>query len=64
VPEPDPSKRLDLGALMEGKASIPSEWPAPFAESDAAPLEWLDLGEGHFVRAAGGLLGRPSERAA
>jgi peptide/nickel transport system ATP-binding protein len=64
VPEPDPSKRLDLGALMEGKASIPSAWPAPFTESGAAPLDWLDLGNGHFVRASAGLLGRPSERAA
>jgi len=64
VPEPDPSKRLDLGALMEGKASIPSEWPAPFTESEATPLDWIDLGNSHFVRAGAGLLGRPSERAA
>ena len=64
VPEPDPSKRLDLGALMEGKASIPSEWPAPFTESDVAPPDWLDLGDGHFVRAGASLLGRPSGRAA
>ncbi|MBM3621927.1 MAG: ABC transporter ATP-binding protein [Alphaproteobacteria bacterium] len=64
VPEPDPSKRLDLGALMEGKASIPSEWPAPFTENEAAPPDWLDLGDGHFVRAGAALLGRPSERAA
>jgi peptide/nickel transport system ATP-binding protein len=64
VPEPDPSKRLDLSALMEGKASIPSAWPAPFTESEATPLDWVDLGNSHFVRAAADLLGRPSERAA
>ena len=51
VPEPDPSHRLDLGALMEGKASNPSDWEAPFTAGDA-PLRWIDLGGGHFVRAA------------
>ena len=51
VPEPDPSHRLDLGALMEGKASDPAAWPAPFTAVDQ-PLDWIDLGGGHFVRAA------------
>jgi peptide/nickel transport system ATP-binding protein len=51
VPEPDPNARLDLSALMEGKASDPSAWPAPFTVGEA-PLHWIDLGGGHFVRAA------------
>ncbi|TWS99618.1 ABC transporter ATP-binding protein [Reyranella sp. CPCC 100927] len=62
VPEPDPSKKLDLSALMEGKASIPAEWPVPFRDDGSAPLDWLDLGNGHFVRAAPSLLG--AEKAA
>ncbi|HKU96855.1 MAG TPA: ABC transporter ATP-binding protein [Vineibacter sp.] len=62
VPEPDPSKKLDLTALMEGKASIPAEWPRPFRDNDKEPLDWLDLGNGHFVRAAPELLG--AEKAA
>jgi peptide/nickel transport system ATP-binding protein len=51
VPEPDPNARLNLGALMEGKASDPSAWPAPFTAGEE-PLHWIDLGGGHFVRAA------------
>jgi len=43
VPEPDPTRRLDLTALMEGRASVPAEWPA-----------LIDMGNGHFVRAARG----------
>jgi peptide/nickel transport system ATP-binding protein len=64
VPEPDPSKKLDLTALMEGKASIPAEWPAPFRDSGHEPLDWLDLGRGHFVRATADLVGRGKEQAA
>ena len=51
VPEPDPNRRLDLGALMEGKASIPREWPAPFTIDGGRPLALVDLGGGHYVRA-------------
>ncbi len=51
VPDPDPEARLDLGALMEGKASDPTAWPAPFTAGEE-PLQWIDLGGGHFVRAA------------
>ncbi|MDF1720094.1 MAG: ABC transporter ATP-binding protein [Minwuia sp.] len=52
VPKPDPSDRLDLTALMEGKASIPSEWPAPFTVDGSSPMALIDLGEEHFVRAS------------
>ncbi len=52
VPKPDPSDRLDLTALMEGKASIPEEWPAPFTVDGHTEMALLDLGAEHFVRAA------------
>ena len=52
VPKPDPDDRLDLTALMEGKASIPSEWPAPFTIDGSKELDLIDIGNGHLVRAA------------
>ena len=52
VPKPDPDDRLDLGALISDKASNPAEWPAPYTVNGVTPLNMLDLGEGHFVRAA------------
>ncbi len=54
VPEPDPSRKLDLTALMQGRASIPAEWPAPFTIDDgnSGALGLIDLGDGHLVRAA------------
>jgi peptide/nickel transport system ATP-binding protein len=51
VPEPNPDSRLDLTALMEGKASIPHEWPEPFTIDGRHELRLIDLGEGHYVRA-------------
>jgi peptide/nickel transport system ATP-binding protein len=51
VPEPNPDSRLDLSALMEGKASIPSEWPEPFTINGEHDLGLIDLGDGHYVRA-------------
>jgi len=50
VPEPDPEHRLDLGSLMEGRASDPGAWPSPFTVNGSAHLEFVDLGGGHFVR--------------
>ena len=37
--------------LLEGKASIPSEWPVPFTIDGSGDLGLVDLGEEHFVRA-------------
>jgi peptide/nickel transport system ATP-binding protein len=54
VPEPDIDRPLDLGALMEGRASIPSAWPAPFTIDATADVGFVDLGQGHYVRAAVG----------
>ncbi len=54
VPMPDPDRRLDLGALMEGKASDPAQWPAPFADTGQQPLLWTEAEPGHYVRVARG----------
>ncbi|MBS0519121.1 MAG: ABC transporter ATP-binding protein [Proteobacteria bacterium] len=50
VPIPDPGQRLDLRALMEGKASDPRQWPAPFTDTGTAPLYWTEVEPGHYVR--------------
>jgi hypothetical protein len=36
----------------------------PFRDTGTEPLDWLDLGNGHFVRATRELLGRGAEKAA
>jgi len=51
VPEPDPRHQLDLTALMEGRASDPAAWPAPFTVDGTTHPRLVDLGQGHFVRA-------------
>ncbi|WP_428669727.1 dipeptide ABC transporter ATP-binding protein [Reyranella sp.] len=52
VPVPDPNQRLDLRALMEGKASDPRAWPAPFTDDGSRPVLWTEAAPGHFVRIA------------
>jgi peptide/nickel transport system ATP-binding protein len=51
VPHPSLDEPLDLAALMDGRASVPSAWPAPFTVTDGASLAMIDIGAGHFVRA-------------
>jgi peptide/nickel transport system ATP-binding protein len=51
VPHPDPNSRLDLGALMAGKASEPAAWPAPYTIDGAARPKLIAVGDGHYVRA-------------
>ena len=51
VPEPNPDHRLDLSALMEGRASDPAAWPEPFTVNGQTRPRLVDLGDGHFVRA-------------
>jgi len=51
VPEPDPARRLDLHALMDGKASEPANWPEPFTINPQQRLALVDLGDEHYVRA-------------
>ena len=50
VPIPDPGQRLDLRALMEGKASDPSQWPEPYQDDGKTPLYWTEAETGHYVR--------------
>jgi peptide/nickel transport system ATP-binding protein len=51
VPEPDPSRRLDLGALMDGRASNPQDWPEPFRLTDGDTAALIAVEDGHYVRA-------------
>jgi peptide/nickel transport system ATP-binding protein len=51
VPDPDLGRKLDFAALMEGKASDPCAWPAPFRLDGAAHASMLDIGNSHLVRA-------------
>jgi peptide/nickel transport system ATP-binding protein len=52
VPKPDPDSRLDLRLLMEGKASNPALWPAPFTVDGSTRPRMVEIAGGHFVRAA------------
>jgi peptide/nickel transport system ATP-binding protein len=52
VPDPDLDRKLDFALLMEGKASEPDCWPAPFVIDAAHQPELIDAGGGHLVRAA------------
>jgi peptide/nickel transport system ATP-binding protein len=49
VPEPDLSQPLDFSALMAGKTSEPTAWPAPFTLGNG-PTHLADLGDDHAVR--------------
>jgi peptide/nickel transport system ATP-binding protein len=51
VPYPDPERRLDFTALMDGRASNPAAWPPPFNADGAEGPRLLHLGGGHYVRA-------------
>jgi peptide/nickel transport system ATP-binding protein len=51
VPDPDLDRKLDFAALMEGKASDPRAWPAPFRIDGAARTGLHDIGDKHMVRA-------------
>ena len=50
VPRADPRVRLDLSALMQGRASIPHEWPAPFRTTESRPGVLNEVAPGHQVR--------------
>jgi len=56
VPEPDLHHKLDLTALMEGRASIPSAWPAPFTVDEGQRPRMVEVEPEHWVRASGELL--------
>jgi len=52
VPEPDPRYPLDLSVLMDGRASDPAAWPAPFTVDGRTETHMVEIEEGHFVRAS------------
>ncbi|MFY8105342.1 MAG: dipeptide ABC transporter ATP-binding protein [Elstera sp.] len=52
VPVPDLAHPLDFAKLMEGRASNPAAWPAPYRiEGDTRP-GLIEVAPGHLVRAA------------
>ncbi len=51
-PEPDPDRKLDLGVLMQGRASDPSAWPEPYRLKRGAKPRYESVGEGHIVAVA------------
>ena len=53
VPFPDPDQKLDLTALMEGKASSPAAWPHPFTVTDGGQGRLTEIAENHLVRIEG-----------
>ena len=52
VPDPDLDNKLDFDAVMKGKTSAPEAWGKPFTINAETETTLLDLGGGHFVRAA------------
>ena len=51
VPVPDLDHPLDLAALLDGKASVPADWPEPFRLGTGEGSRMIDVGNGHFIRA-------------
>ena len=49
-PIPILERKLDLAAVMDGAASKPAAWRAPFAWTEDGAGELIDLGDGHRVR--------------
>ena len=50
VPFPDPDRKLDLRMLMEGRASDPEAWPAPFTVTRESHLALMQISAEHHVR--------------
>ena len=51
VPDPSLTCRLNFDRLMEGKASTPSAWPAPFTIDPDRRPGMVEVYDGHWVRA-------------
>ena len=51
-PEPDLDRKLDLRALMDGRASDPSAWPAPYRLRAGEVPHYKTIGESHIVAVA------------
>jgi peptide/nickel transport system ATP-binding protein len=56
VPEPRLEDKLDLAALMAGRASDPALWQEPFTISEGRRPQLVEVEPGHFVRALPGQL--------
>jgi peptide/nickel transport system ATP-binding protein len=56
VPEPNPAYRLSFDSIMEGKASQPAAWPAPFTLNGTERPSLIEVEQGHYVRAAKALV--------
>ncbi len=54
VPYPDPARKLDYAHLSASKASSLADFPAPFGLTGSEGSALIDLGDGHYVRAAAG----------
>lgn len=51
-PEPDLDRKLDLSKLMEGRASDPAVWPAPFRLRPGEVPKYKTVGDNHIVAVA------------
>ncbi len=56
VPEPRLEDKLDLAALMAGRASDPALWQEPFTISEGRKPQLIEVEPDHFVRALPGQL--------
>ncbi|MBX2830660.1 MAG: ABC transporter ATP-binding protein [Rhodospirillales bacterium] len=51
VPFADLEHLLDFDKIVDGKASDPARWPAPFTINDTSAPKMMQFSEDHFVRA-------------
>ncbi|HCK17976.1 MAG TPA: ABC transporter ATP-binding protein, partial [Thalassospira sp.] len=51
VPFADLDHLLDFDKIVDGKASDPSRWPAPFTINQTSDPTMMQVAEDHFVRA-------------
>jgi peptide/nickel transport system ATP-binding protein len=52
VPYPDPDRKLDFAQLSASKVASTADFPAPFTLTKGEASELIEVGEGHYVRAA------------
>ncbi len=52
VPYPDPERRLDFSHLSATRVMGPADYPPPFTVNDRTQSELIEIGAGHYVRAA------------
>ena len=52
VPYPDPQRKLDYARLSAAKVASSADFPAPFALTGGEASELIEVGDGHYVRAA------------